>query len=247
MSVKFLNWAFQLEGLNPTQKVILIALSDNADDEGYCFPSIATLCRKTGLASKTTIRNNLKILINKGYLSVNERLRKNGSKTSNSYILGGSYFDGGVGHILVGGGSPNGGGVGHLKGGAIEPPLEPPIKIKENLLEKEFKTLWQAYKKIGNPKDHMGDQVTAFNKFKIKLKNKTTTLAEILEGFKYYDKYLKSETWQKKKMLSTFLNNNSWDSYKPEVDEIIDIQAQRLDIYKKKGQWLDSWGEKPDE
>lgn len=146
MSIKFINWAFQIEGLNPTQKVLLIALADNANDDGYCYPSIATLCLKTGLTSKNSIRNNLKILTEKGYLTITERLRPNGSKTSNSYILGGgAKFEGGVVQNLREGGSFNEGGVGRLKGGAIEPPLEPPLKLKN--IQKEIKGKSNAKRK----------------------------------------------------------------------------------------------------
>lgn len=247
MSVKFLNWAFQLEGLNPTQKVILIALADNADDEGHCFPSMATLCRKTGLSAKNTIRNNLKILIEKGYLSVNERVRSNGSKTSNNYTLGGSKFEGGVVQNLRGGGSSREGGVGILNGGAIEPPSEPPINIKENILEEEFKEVRKAYKSIGKSTDNIGNNKSALKTFTKLLSKKIVTKETILESFKSYDLILSNKDFApQKKHLSTYLNNDCWNDYETSSEKV-DIDKLRLDLYRKDGQWLDSWGEKPNE
>ena len=36
-----------------TEKLVLLALADNASDEGHCFPSITTLVRKCGAAERT--------------------------------------------------------------------------------------------------------------------------------------------------------------------------------------------------
>ena len=39
--------------INPTQKLILLALADWANDEGLCWPSIDRLCKKSGLKRRS--------------------------------------------------------------------------------------------------------------------------------------------------------------------------------------------------
>jgi DNA-binding MarR family transcriptional regulator len=40
----------------PTEKAVLISLADNANDTGFCWPSIATICERTCLGKSTVIR-----------------------------------------------------------------------------------------------------------------------------------------------------------------------------------------------
>ena len=42
--------------LSHADKIVLLALSDNANDEGFCYPSIATLSRKCGLEERSIHR-----------------------------------------------------------------------------------------------------------------------------------------------------------------------------------------------
>jgi hypothetical protein len=39
--------------LSPSQKLVLLALADNADDQGYCWPSIATIAKKCCLTPRS--------------------------------------------------------------------------------------------------------------------------------------------------------------------------------------------------
>jgi len=50
-----MTWAFELDLKPATSKFILVALADNADDQGRAFPSIASLVSKTSLDRKTVI------------------------------------------------------------------------------------------------------------------------------------------------------------------------------------------------
>ena len=43
-----MNWAWQ-QLLKPVPKLVLMALADAADDEGVCWPSVATLASKVGV------------------------------------------------------------------------------------------------------------------------------------------------------------------------------------------------------
>lgn len=42
--------------LKPAEKLVLLALADNANDEGVCWPSIRTICRKSCLGESTVHR-----------------------------------------------------------------------------------------------------------------------------------------------------------------------------------------------
>lgn len=61
-----------------TRKFVLIALADNANDAGYCWPSISTICERTSLG-KTAVIESIRWLEDEGYLVAN---RENGRKTT---------------------------------------------------------------------------------------------------------------------------------------------------------------------
>lgn len=60
---------FESKTLGPTERLVMLALADHADDEGKCYPSILRLCERTGL-SERAVQNNVKKLADAGYLSV---------------------------------------------------------------------------------------------------------------------------------------------------------------------------------
>jgi DNA-binding transcriptional ArsR family regulator len=62
-------WKLDLE---PTRKFVLLALADRADDEGVCWPGVASLTRKTGL-SERTVRKCLLVLNETGHLVVQKQ------------------------------------------------------------------------------------------------------------------------------------------------------------------------------
>lgn len=61
-----------LQGMSPAQKSVLISLADNANDEGVCWPSIATICIRTCL-SERAVRNAIRWLEESGLLSSDQR------------------------------------------------------------------------------------------------------------------------------------------------------------------------------
>lgn len=86
MSIKQMKYAFDCKDLNPTQKLIMLALADNANDNGVCFPSWNTIQQKTSL-SRGALSSNLKKLSENGLLIQKHRNRKNGSRTSSKYLI----------------------------------------------------------------------------------------------------------------------------------------------------------------
>ena len=71
--------------LPTTQKIVLLALADNANDEGICWPSITTLEKKTSLHRATIIRT-ISELEDKNHLS-----RSTESGKTNTYRLNPSH------------------------------------------------------------------------------------------------------------------------------------------------------------
>jgi hypothetical protein len=60
---------FESETLGPTERLIMLALADHANDEGRCYPSIARLCQRTGL-SERAIQANVKRLTEAGHIKL---------------------------------------------------------------------------------------------------------------------------------------------------------------------------------
>lgn len=62
-------WALDL---GPSEKFVLLALADNANDDGTCWPSVATICSKTSLAERT-VRKLIHKLQGLGQVIISER------------------------------------------------------------------------------------------------------------------------------------------------------------------------------
>lgn len=67
-------------------KLVLMALADEADDSGFCFPSQRRLAWKCSISERTA-RRMVSFLASKGYVTIEPRFAKNRSRTSNGYRL----------------------------------------------------------------------------------------------------------------------------------------------------------------
>lgn len=81
MSIKVMSAVFELEGMSPTHKLILLCLADHADDAGRCYPSVSRLVKKSGL-SERAVRKNVRELEAAGLLRIEENA---GPKGCNVY------------------------------------------------------------------------------------------------------------------------------------------------------------------
>ena len=77
MSTAIMSKAWPLK-MPPTSKSVLISLSDNANDAGYCWPSLDTIAERTCF-SKRAVIDAVKWLESNGYLTAD---RSNGRHTS---------------------------------------------------------------------------------------------------------------------------------------------------------------------
>lgn len=76
MSARALNWAWQQSPEKPQQKLVLAALADRADDDGYAFPSLEWLAGKCAPMSKRSVRRHLDELVATGLVEKTDRHRR---------------------------------------------------------------------------------------------------------------------------------------------------------------------------
>lgn len=77
---------WKLEDIEPSSKLVLLSICDNANDEGVCYPSIDKIVLKTSLSRPTVIKNISK-LIEFGYLLKYQRATKKGGRYSSVYLV----------------------------------------------------------------------------------------------------------------------------------------------------------------
>lgn len=86
MSVEALSWAFQQDVIPAAKKLVLIALANRADEDGYCFPGYKKLAENCSMDRRTVIRH-VKDLELDGLIEITSRQREDGADTSNLYRL----------------------------------------------------------------------------------------------------------------------------------------------------------------
>ncbi|EMX8720897.1 helix-turn-helix domain-containing protein [Pseudomonas aeruginosa] len=61
MSTVLMSQCWPIQGLSCAQKAVLISLADNANDQGVCWPAVATIAERTCL-SERAVRNAIRML-----------------------------------------------------------------------------------------------------------------------------------------------------------------------------------------
>ena len=94
MSLIAITWAFSVENISPSAKLVLLAVADNTSDRdrdyGECFPSQEELARKTN-QSVDTVQKRIKELAEQDYIFRVKRKTPHGTRLSDLYIM---LFDG---------------------------------------------------------------------------------------------------------------------------------------------------------
>lgn len=89
MSIEATNWALghmRREDLPSVTRFVLLILSNRADPEGLCWPSVAYIKRHTGYAD-STIRDACKAIAERGLMKIEQQQRVDGGKGANRYLL----------------------------------------------------------------------------------------------------------------------------------------------------------------
>lgn len=81
MSTIIMTACWPLQGMSPAQKAVLVSLADQANDDGYCWPSIKTITVRTCL-SERAVQGAIRWLVEANILRASER-----SGTSTVYQL----------------------------------------------------------------------------------------------------------------------------------------------------------------
>ncbi|MFZ6755772.1 helix-turn-helix domain-containing protein [Undibacterium sp. Ji50W] len=71
MSIALMTAAFR-SPIQSTHKFVLVALCDNANDQGECYPSVSMLCEKTSLSDRS-VQKSLAYLEEKQFIQRRER------------------------------------------------------------------------------------------------------------------------------------------------------------------------------
>ena len=87
MSTMIMAACWQLEGMSPSQKAVLISLADQASDDGVCWPGVGTIARRTCL-SERAVQDALAWLQTVGLV-----FREYRANTSTSYTISPNRFD----------------------------------------------------------------------------------------------------------------------------------------------------------
>jgi len=89
MSIKLMTAVWENDQTKGSERLVLLAFADMANDQGVCWPSYETVAKKANIDRRNVIKH-VKSLIDKGLLSKKARFRKNGKEmeyTSNYYII----------------------------------------------------------------------------------------------------------------------------------------------------------------
>jgi DNA-binding transcriptional MocR family regulator len=131
MSIKCLNQAFDVEGLSPTKKLILVLLGNYADEKNTCYPSHRHIADKVGLKDTKGVQRTIKEFEDLGYLKIERRKNEEGANTSNRY------------HLTIGEGSVTPRGV-----ETPNPTVTQPPNTKDNtkdIYSEKFEIFWRIY------------------------------------------------------------------------------------------------------
>lgn len=195
MSIKCLNQAFDVEGLSPTKKLILVLLGNYADEKNTCYPSHRHIADKVGLKDTKGVQRTIKEFEDLGYLKIERRKNEEGANTSNRY------------HLTIGEGSVTPRGVETPNPTVTQPP-NTKDDSKDIYIEK-FKIFWSVYPRKVNKKGAHKSFCKFDEKHYDKILYGAQRFAEDSQATE--DKYIPHAT--------TWLNQERWLDYF-ETDEV---------------------------
>jgi len=145
MSVHAISAVLKITGVSSSEKLILLILSNYADEHNRSFPSHRRLANESGLSDRTVL-TVLKALEVKKLISRKERNRPDGSRSSDIITL---HIGG---EMVSPGGEMNGRGVGKSTtgGGEMVSPLTTFEPLQEEPLKKEREVQAPSPKRSSN-------------------------------------------------------------------------------------------------
>jgi DnaD/phage-associated family protein len=86
VSIKLMTAIFESPEPKGAERLVLLSLADNANDEGVCWPSVKTIAKKSAIDERRCHRI-IKKLEKLGYLIITERNAANGINSTNVYAV----------------------------------------------------------------------------------------------------------------------------------------------------------------
>lgn len=216
MSNEAMNWAWQVDGLQPVERLLLVAIADYADEQWSSFPGQVLLAERA-CCSERTVRERLKSLEDKGLFS-RQRRYSDGLRSSDRFVLNRGYRQ----KLPVGAYRQNGGTLpadsGDLTGKqlpgnpynpnnhqnpSIVSPTGSASTDSEDVVGSAFNSFWELYpRKVGKP--------VARNAF-LKAVKRAGSVEEIVSGA---SRFAADPNLPEKQFVphpSTWLNRDGWN------------------------------------
>lgn len=86
MSIKLISAVWDSGPTNLGERMVMLSLADQANDEGYCWPKMKTIAERCCM-TRPGVAGIIKRLTEGGWLRVERRMRQNGTFSSNGYWL----------------------------------------------------------------------------------------------------------------------------------------------------------------
>jgi hypothetical protein len=257
VSVQAITCALAVRGVSSSEKLLLLALANYADDKMECWPSQKRLAGDTCL-SERTVRSLLKALEERRIVSRKEFRRPDGSRSADRITL---HFSGMVvtgpddqPAIISGGAEVASGGAAMVAGGAeavsglttFEPSQEPSVN-PQTPLAVLADLIWRL-----QPKDHKrSTRPDIADALETQVKDGAAK-PEIYAALKaYYDRPdSKRDGGQYAKGAHRIVQRGRWRDFLPAVKTARPASpadtARRLRYLRDTGTWKPEWGPKPE-
>lgn len=248
MSVQAITCAMALRGVSPSEKLLLLALANYADERMQCWPSQRRLAEDTCLTDRT-VRALLTELEDRGFLSRERRERDDGSRATDRITL---HFHGIVpasSDAQISGGAEiiSGGVRKQLPGGAemvsglttFEPSIETPTEPQRAAEPPGFAEWWEAYPR----KTAKGAARSAYRSALKKAKPEVLLASLAAARFSQEAKFIPHP--------ATWLNQERWldepagGSHPTTPPPPADPWPRRMLNWRTNGYWNSEWGPKP--
>lgn len=245
MSVQAITCAMALRSVSPSEKLLLLALANYADEQMQCWPSQRRLADDTCLTDRT-VRSLLSGLEQRGIISRTERMRDDNSRTTDVITL---HFHSVAVQSISGGAETISGGVRkQFPGGAEtvsghEPSPNHQLEPSRSADPVGFGEWWGCYpRKVA--------KAAARKAYKAALKHAAPE--RLLAALKAHEF---SPDVRYQPHPATWLNHGHWEDeakgatkasepYEPASPAVV---ADRIRHFRETGEWRPAWGPEPEE
>lgn len=200
MSIRAIDWAFRQQVGSSATKLVLVKLADNANDDGQCWPSLATIEDQTELDRRTVIRH-IKKLQSAGLLNIVHR-KVDSTTLTNAYTLNLSP---------VVSGCHRGGDSGVLPSPSPSPTTPTSTTpLKKTTMEPgefpPFELIWQAY-----PAERRCARKPAYSAIRHALRRSGMSADDLLRIVKRFARVMDGEAPAFIPMLTTWMNQDRYE------------------------------------